>query len=44
MTSLEALKSTMQSLKTNILEGNVLKYFKDRKEFAKLVNPLVQRY
>ena len=44
MTSLEGIKETITQLKQNIREGHVLKYFRSKKEFMTLLEPISKRY
>ena len=40
LTSLETIKSTATQIKQNVKDGNILKYFKSKSEFLKLLQPL----
>ena len=40
LTSVEAVKSAAKELGQKIKDGEVLKYFKSRKEFVKLLEPI----
>ena len=44
MTNLETVKHTISAIASKIRDGSVLKIFKDRKEFNKMMKPLVRRY
>ena len=43
-TSLATIKETMTQLNQNIQDGDVLKYFRSKKEFLTLLEPIQKRY
>ena len=44
LTSIEGLKAAASQIKQNIADGEVLKYFKSKQEFLKLVDPITKRF
>ena len=44
LSNLDAIKATAKDLKERLTSGEVTKYFRSRKEFVKLLDPIKKRY